>query len=190
MHEREIFRPKSGLFLSGCVVLLCACFIWSAAATNGLATAISWSLAVIDCTYLILIRPKVIFTEESLTIINPIEEVTIGWGDIELVDAKWCMSISSKHGRFNAWAAPAPSRHHSKKIHPSELKAMEIAGRESISPARSPESDSGIAVHMAQLRIATFHGASTEFSRQRNWIATALLGLSFAAALVFSAIGL
>lgn len=190
MHEREIFRPKSGLVLSGCVVVLCACFIWSAAATDGLAKAIAWSIAVIDCAYLIFIRPKIVFTEESLTIINPIEEVTIGWGDIDLVDAKWCMSISSKYGRFNAWAAPAPSRHHPKKIHPSELKAMQISGHESISPARSPKSDSGIAVHMTQLRIANFTGGSSEFKRKLNWYATALLGFSVTAALIFTAKGL
>ena len=189
MSEREVFRAKSGYLLSGATAVLSALFIWSAALTQGLVAAITGSLAANILVYLIFVRPHIIYTDESLRIINPIEEIEIGWSDIDLVDAKWCMNVTTKFGRFNAWAAPAPSRFHSKKIHPSELRGMEIRGRESISPALSPKSDSGIAVHMAQVRLKDFRGTSHEFRYRKNWSWAALLGLSLTATLILIILG-
>jgi hypothetical protein len=189
MSEREVFRPKTGFLLSGCALTLSALFIWSALLTQGLGAAIAWSVAINALIYMIYIRPKIIYDNVKIVIINPWEEISIGWGDINLVDAKWCMNITSRHGRFSAWAAPAPSRFHSKKIHPSELRGMEISTHQSISPARSPKSDSGIAVHMATVRIKDFRGDSSEFMYQKNWSWAVLVCLSFIAALVLTLLG-
>jgi hypothetical protein len=186
MSSSETFRPKSGLILSGCTFLLSVFLIWSAILTGALGATIAWSCVANILVYLIFIRPKVIYSDQGICIVNPIEEITIGWGDITLVDAKWCMSITSKHGRFNAWAAPAPSRHHSKKIHSSELRGMDIHGHNSISPARSPKSESGIAVHMAQVRLANFRGESSEFIRSKSWGGIFLLAVSVVAAIVLT----
>ena len=191
MASREIFRPKSGLILSGFVLILSLLFIWSAYLTTGnieLAATICWAVAVNAAAYLILVRPKVIFTDDAVTLVNPIQEITIGWGDITGVDAKWCMTIDSKNGRFNAWAAPTSGSQRSKKIHADELKSMAASGQESIAAAHSPRSDSGIALHMTLIRLNNFVGTSAQLAIKRNFIGVAILGITLIVAAGLSAL--
>ena len=191
MASRDIFRPKSGLILSGCVAVLSAFFIWSAYLTTGtteFVATICWAIAVNAGAYLILVRPKVIFTDKAITLVNPIQEVTIGWRDITGVDAKWCMTIECANGRFNAWAAPTSSSQRSKKIHVDELRSMAVSGNESIAAAHSPRSDSGIALHLTLLRMKEFTGESAPFDVKRNLIGVAVLGISLVAAVALSVI--
>ncbi|CAB4723219.1 unannotated protein [freshwater metagenome] len=191
MALRETFRPKSGLIMSACVLILSLLFIWSAFLTTGtieLATTICWAIAVNAAAYLILVRPKVIFTDEAIILVNPIQEITIGWGDITGVDAKWCMTVDTKAGRFNAWAAPTSSSQRSKKIHVDELKSMAASGQGSIAAAHSPRSDSGIALHMTLIRLNNFTGTSAQFVIRRNFIGVTILSIALILAAGLSAI--
>lgn len=192
MSSSETFRPKSGWALFCAAVVLAGFWLWSVVLTGSasdiIATAL-WALAVLVGIYLISVRPKIIFSDSCIEIINPLQHVRIGWGDVTNVGAKWALEVESIHGKFSAWAAPAPSRFHSKKIDQSELKSMRIAGEESIFAAHSPKSDSGIALHIAQIHRSAFTGGDTEFKVSRNYSGVLVMAVCVCAAIVIYVAG-
>lgn len=187
----EIFRPKITFLYFGGACVLAALWLWSEILTSEIIAVVAtalWAGAILIGIYLIILRPKIIFTDHYLEIINPVQRVRIGWNDITSLGAKWALRVESRHGAFTAWAAPAPSRFHTKKIDRSELRFMRIAHEESINAAHSPKSESGAALHIAQLRWANNRGAGSEFEVERRFGFVVALAVLMSAAIFFSVI--
>jgi hypothetical protein len=118
--------------------------------------ALAWATAVATIAHLIFFRPKVVLYDEGIVIVNPFLTVTVGWDLVEDIDTKFTMSIQVADKVIYAWAAPAPSRYHSRSIHESDLRGMRIRDREMIRPGESPRSHSGAVTYLARTRLERF----------------------------------
>ena len=175
-------------WLSGIGCTLTGLFLWSSILQGGLANILSATLItalITDLIYIFLLKPKITFCQEGLIITNPVTEFTVGWADVEEIDTRWAFSIDAMGRRINAWAAPGPGRHHARTVHPTEVQGLQIAETGSMRPALSPRTDSGVATHLAQLRLNDFRrrgskeaDSSLVFSVSRDWRAPALGVLS------------
>jgi hypothetical protein len=122
---------------------------------TGIITSV-WTIFVGSVVYQILFRPKIVFFDEGITISNPIKELTFGWDQVDSIEARYSMSVVVQEKTIYAWAAPAPSRYHARNIHPSELRGLKIGIEGTLRPGESPRSDSGVAKHIAQMRMDNF----------------------------------
>jgi hypothetical protein len=159
MTNPEIFRPWSGYLMAGVVFLMSAILsiqIATQGDLHGTLTAIAWGTAACCLAYLIFIRPKVTLFDEGLTITNPFIEITLGWQAVEEIEARYCMSVSVGERQIYAWAAPAPGRYHARTVHESEIKGLKVGASNVIRPGESPRTHSGIATHLAKLRLEKF----------------------------------
>jgi hypothetical protein len=185
----EIFRSKSSViaaFIMYCIVLVMVFqTIFSSAFGDALLVAGIGGLIAYGF-YLVLHRPRVEIGDEGIDIINPVWSYAIGWSDVQAIETRYTMSIQIADEIIYAWAAPAPGRYHSRKVHPSDIRGMDLADTKSIRFGESPRSDSGVAAHLARTRWKNFPDASREFRKVLNHRGLFIIALCTA----ISAIGL
>jgi hypothetical protein len=136
--------------------------------------------------YLLFLKPYVLLFDEGIKIVNPTKEITATWDLIETIETKYSMSIQIRGESYYAWAAPAPSGRHSRRMHKTDL----LPGADD--PRRvgdSLKSDSGVCAYMAKARKKNFiAGAASEFEILRDnrglFVIAALLLLGAAAAFI------
>lgn len=133
--------------------------------------------------YLILHRPLVEIADDGIKIINPLWSYQIGWRDISAIETRYTMSVEVNGEIIHAWAAPAPGRYHARKIHPSEVKGMDIASQSTVRFGESPRSDSGVAAFLARSRWKKFPEGNREFRKTFNTSAIYLAALAVAISL-------
>ncbi|MFZ4108314.1 MAG: hypothetical protein ACOYK4_04845 [Candidatus Planktophila sp.] len=157
MNNAEKFRPTSALIMGWVLIFFFAGFIAQSIYYGGLLEAI---ITVSICglgvfgTYLGFIKPYVVIFDEGIKIVNPTKEITASWDRVDEIETKYSMSIIVDGRTFYAWAAPAPSRRHGKRMHKSDFTP-----RGSEHPVRigdSPRSDSGACAYIARLRRKDF----------------------------------
>ena len=112
-------------------------------------------------TYLLFLKPYVVIFDEGIKIVNPTKEITATWDLVEEIETKYSMSIQVRGESYHAWAAPAPSGRHSRRMHKTDL----LPGADS--PRRvgdSLKSDSGVCAYMANIRRKDFKSSgASEF---------------------------
>ena len=136
--------------------------------------------------YLLFLKPYVLLFDEGIKIVNPTKEITATWDLVEEIETKYSMSIQIRSESYYAWAAPAPSGRHSRRMHKTDL----LPGADD--PRRvgdSLKSDSGICAYMAKIRKKNFvTGVASEFEILRDnrglFVIGALLLLGAAAAFI------
>ena len=158
MTNAEVFRPRSSFLFAGVMIigslLLTAQTILYPNGEDRIASVL-WAIAICVVSYWLFIHPKVVLFDEGITIRNPINEITVGWGDIDEIDVQYTLNIRVAGKKIHAWAAPAPGRYHSRTIHPSELRGMRLSGN-LLRPGESPRTDSGQAAQLARARHESF----------------------------------
>jgi hypothetical protein len=129
-------------------------------------TSITWGLVLSAVFYLIFIHPKVVFFDEGLTIVNPLTTITMGWHDVDDIDARFTMYVVNKTSgtKIHAFAAQAPGRYHSRTVHPNEVKGMRVGDSGMIRAGESPRTSSGAATAIARTRFEQFQ----RFENQRS----------------------
>ena len=165
MNNPQIFRPKSGYIFAGMAFWIVATMLYlqiiDYGLNFGLIIASIWGALVCLIGYQIFIHPKVVFFDEGVEIVNPFTHHLIGWQDVEQIDTRYTMSIKT-HGegvgtkQIYAFAAPAPGRYHSRSIHQSELRGLNIQSTGSIQAGQSPNSHSGVASAIANQKMIAF----------------------------------
>ena len=174
---------------------MCGVALFSGIASGGaksICTAIFWAVTGLIFLYLTFIKPKVEIGEEGIIVFNPVIRAHIGWSDVVDLGAKWNLYIRTSERTINVWAAPAPGRRHNRKIHASEVRGMKSASYELIAPAVSPRSESGIALHLAEVSWNEFQKRAekqtlvSEYSR--DWRGLIALSIFLLAALSISLI--
>ena len=196
MTNRELFRPTSSYI---CAYL--GFFLFSSlayvnfldyGATSGLVAAI-WCIFSCAITYQIFLHPAVIFYDEGLIIINPLSRHEIGWHEVEEIETRFTMSVITeknrgKKGKIQAFAAPAPGRYHSRSVHESEMRGLNIKETGMIRVGDSPRTNSGAAAAIARSRIDQFQRfkmeGSMNYSFQFNSAAIVVIGIIFAIGVV------
>ncbi|MFM8628098.1 MAG: PH domain-containing protein, partial [Candidatus Nanopelagicus sp.] len=127
----------------------------------GLIISSIWGALICLIGYQIFIHPKVVFFDEAIEIVNPFTRHLIGWQDVDQIDTRYTMSIKT-HGegvatkQIYAFADPAPGRYHSRSIHQSELRGLNIQSTGSIQAGQSPNSHSGVASAIANQKVIAF----------------------------------
>jgi hypothetical protein len=159
MTNPELFRTRSNFFYAGMVHISAGMISLLAVLDGTLFDSIStlaWAGFASFAAQLVFVRPKIVFYDEGLHIINPFNELQIGWHEVQDIDNRFSLSVIVDGERFYAWAAPAPSRYGSRAVHPSELKGLSLGDQGSIRAADNPRSLSGAAAYLARLRFQEF----------------------------------
>jgi hypothetical protein len=104
-------------------------------------------------SYLTFIKPYVLLFDEGIKIVNPTKEITATWDLVEEIETKYSMSIQIRGKSYHAWAAPAPSGRHSRRMNSTDLHPGADHVRR---VGDSLKSDSGVCAHMAKIRRKDF----------------------------------
>ena len=105
-----VYRPRGSQILAAALIALCAVGLASLAFTRG---GPSWSMASLlvligYVAWWLLWFPCVRIDDEEVRLVNPLSTVRISWHSVIHVEARFAATITTPHGRFAAWAAPAP----------------------------------------------------------------------------------
>jgi hypothetical protein len=187
MTNSEKFRPGSAIASGWILIAFFIGFIVQSFFYGGdIVTNIGICGAGAIGAYLLFLKPYVLLFDEGIKIVNPTKEITATWDLVEEIETKYSMSIQIRGESFHAWAAPAPSGRHSRRMHKTDL----LPGADD--PRRvgdSLKSDSGICAYMAKIRKKNFvAGDASEFEILRDnrglIVFAALLLLGAAAAFI------
>ena len=164
MTNPEIYRARSSYFFAAFIYFLCAgisaqsFFVETLDSFNA---TLSWSLLICYLFHLGFIRAKVTIFDEGITITNPLRETTVGWDQVQEISVKFSMYISVGGEKIYAWAAQAPGRYHSRTVHATEVRGLQIPDTNSMRAGESPRSHSGVAVALARIRHDAFDKTQT-----------------------------
>lgn len=193
MNNLVNFRPRTVWLYAGITTLIVLSLVVQTIASGGIKAdliAIAWGTFILSGAYLLFVRPKVEIYDEGITITNPLQKITVGWQRVENIEAKFTMSIQVGGKIIYAWAAPAPSRYHSRTVHSTDIKGMDIGFEGQIRAGESPRSQSGQASYIAKLRLKEFEASGIkgcESSLEINYNGAAILIGSLVVALAFYA---
>ena len=190
MTNPEIYRARSSYLFAVSIYFLTAGLTAQSfylETINSFITTLSWSLLISYLFHLAFIRPKVTIFDEGITITNPLREITIGWDQVQEISAKFSMYVTVGGEKIHAWAAQAPGRYHSRNVHASEVRGLQIPDTSNMRAGESPRSHSGVAVALARIRLDAFASNQTvgatyraDFNRHGFVILVALLAVAVA----------
>ena len=192
MTNPEIYRARSSYFFAAFIYFLCAgisaqsFFVETLDSFNA---TLSWSLLICYLFHLGFIRAKVTIFDEGITITNPLRETTVGWDQVQEISVKFSMYISVGGEKIYAWAAQAPGRYHSRTVHATEVRGLQIPDTNSMRAGESPRSNSGVAVALARIRHDAFAKTETVSAKYRsdfNVTGLVILVALFAAAILLT----
>lgn len=156
MTNIEKFRPGTATASGWILILFFAGFIVQTLIYGGdLVTTVAICTAGIISSYLLFLKPYLLIFDEGIKIVNPTKEIMATWNSVEEIETKFSMSIVINGTTHYAWAAPAPSGRHSRRMHKSDLHPGAEAPRR---VGDSLQSDSGAAAYIAKLRRKEFTG--------------------------------
>ncbi|MEY3856773.1 MAG: hypothetical protein RLZZ193_422 [Actinomycetota bacterium] len=187
MTNSEKFRPGSAIASGWILIAFFIGFIVQTVFYGGdIVVTVGICGAGAFGAYLLFLKPYVLLFDEGIKIVNPTKEITATWDLVEEIETKYSMSIQIRGESYFAWAAPAPSGRHSRRMHQSDL----LPGADD--PRRvgdSLKSDSGVCAYMAKIRKKNFvSGSASEFEiisdNKGLIILAALLLLGAAAAFI------
>ena len=159
MSNPEIYRARSSYFFAAFIYFFCAGITaqsFLVETVESFIATLSWSLLICYLFHLGFIRPKVTIFDEGITITNPLRETTVGWDQVQEISAKFSMYVSVGGEKIYAWAAQAPGRYHSRTVHATEIRGLQIPDTNNMRAGESPRSHSGVAVALARIRLDSF----------------------------------
>ena len=157
MTNIEKFRPGSAIASGWVLIVFFAGFIIQTIFYGGdlVVTAAICSAGIVGA-YLLFLKPYVLIFDEGIKIVNPTKEIVASWDLVEEIETRYTMSIEINGATYYAWAAPAPSGRHSRRMHKTDLHPGAQAPRR---VGDSLKSDSGVCAHIAKLRRDEFASA-------------------------------
>ena len=110
----ETFRPRSNLAWAGFSILLISLFAVNSFAVNDNALRISFELllcaVLIAIARAIWIKPKLVFGDDALQVVNPFNTESIAYKDVLELETKWALTIIHSRGKTTVWVAPASGK--------------------------------------------------------------------------------
>ena len=171
MSNPEIYRARSSYFFAAFIYFFCAGITaqsFLVETVESFIATLSWSLLICYLFHLGFIRPKVTIFDEGITITNPLRETTVGWDQVQEISAKFSMYVSAGGEKIYAWAAQAPGRYHSRTVHATEIRGLQIPDTNNMRAGESPRSHSGVAVALARIRLDSFVKSQTVGANYRS----------------------
>jgi hypothetical protein len=105
------YRPVFGLVLTGFVVALCLVGVWNLVSVrdwSGLARAIWPLLFAATLVAALFWRPRIVMTDDGVTVVNVFRTFTVPWEAIERIDTRYAATLYTSAHRIAVWAAPSP----------------------------------------------------------------------------------
>lgn len=186
--QTESFRARGNLAIAVIVEIFTATYVWASLFQGGsknILTSVVVACAISAANYASFIKPKVTFNRQGIRVFNPLSDDFVAWRDIQIIDARWCMTITTQERDIFVYGAPAPGRHRVRNIHESEMRGITGGETGYLRPARSPKSDSGAAVHIALFWQEASKPYDTSIS---GWHRSAYLPLYIASGAIMLAI--
>lgn len=187
MTKSEKFRPGSAIASGWVLIAFFVGFILQSLFYGGdILMTIGICGAGAFGSYLLFLKPYVLLFDEGIKIVNPTKEITATWDLVEEIETRYSMSIQINDRTYYAWAAPAPSGRHSRRMNKADLlPGADIPRR----VGDSLQSDSGVCAYMANIRRKNFTGVSaSEFEIINDntslYIFAALVCVGVAAAVI------
>lgn len=110
----ETFRPRSNLVWAGISILLISLFATNSFVVNTnpvqIVMEVLICLALVGVCFVIWIRPKLIFRDEVLEVINPLKTEVIPYDDVVELQTQWALRIVHTGGKTTVWVAPASGK--------------------------------------------------------------------------------
>jgi len=187
----ELFRSRASsagfFFLSFIFVGMVFQSIVSSGAKE-IAFTIAWATFAITTFYALMHKPKIVIFDEGIEIVNPISRHTISWSDVRSIDTRFSLSVTNNDGKkIHAWAAPAPGRYHSRRLHSSDLRGLKLGMTGNIKAGESPKSDSGAAYLLTSARFEGFKARPTSIRQsvsakfKQEWTSAVIAIIAMAA---------
>jgi hypothetical protein len=166
LNRRIACRPKGNFAWATVAILLVGLYL-AQVVFFPVENSINWiefaigAFAVI-AAFLIWIRPKLVFNDDHLVVVNPLSKVTIAYKDIDDLDTKWSLRINHKGKKTRVWVAPANGKQRwiseSTRIYKfNNIKSSEVVTNEFTSVSASLGSDSGVAAALIRERLKGLH---------------------------------
>ncbi len=162
----ETFRPRSNLAWAGFSILLISLFAVNSFAVNDNALRISFELllcaVLIAIARAIWIKPKLVFGDDALQVVNPFSTESIAYKDVLELETKWALTIIHARGKTTVWVAPASG----KRRWIAEQRFGMLGSNIPLSKSRHSQSEtmsgsmdsfSGQAAYMIRERIKRLH---------------------------------
>lgn len=155
MPEETVLRPLSGRVIAAVLVVFASAIVIAGLVQLGIPRMLPHLAIPVLIGYLgwfLFWAPCVRVSPGEVVIDNPSRLVRLQWPQITFIDTKWALEIHTEHGRYTAWAAPAPGRHTVMRQTRGDLKHVPRDAYElgTIRPGDIPTSDSGAAASVVR----------------------------------------
>ena len=162
----ETFRPRSNFVWAGISIVLVCLFAANSFAVNDNALTISLELTIcatlIAIACAIWIKPKLVFGDHALEVVNPLRTTSIAYKDVLELETQWALRIIHTGGKTTVWVAPASG----KRRWIAEQKFGMLGSNIPLTKSRHTQSEtmsgsmdsfSGQAAYMIRERIKRLH---------------------------------
>ena len=110
----ETFRPRSNFVWAGISIALITLFAANSFTVNTSALRISFELLIcavlIGISFAIWIKPKLVFGDHALEVVNPFRTESIAYKDVLELETQWALTIIHTGGKTTVWVAPASGK--------------------------------------------------------------------------------
>jgi hypothetical protein len=162
----ETFRPRSNFVWAGISIVLITLFAANSFLVNTSALQIAFELLIclvlIGISFVIWIKPKLVFRDHLMEVVNPLRTELIAYKDVLELETQWALRIIHTRGKTTVWVAPASG----KRKWIAEQRFGMLGGNVPLSKSRHNQSEtmsgsldsfSGQAAYMIRERIKRLH---------------------------------
>ena len=162
----ETFRPRSNFVWAGISIALITLFAANSFTVNTSALRISFELLIcavlIGISFAIWIKPKLVFGDHALEVVNPFRTESIAYKDVLELETQWALTIIHTGGKTTVWVAPASGKRRwiaeqRFGMLGSNIPLSKSRHHQSETMSGSMDSFSGQAAYMIRERIKRLH---------------------------------
>ena len=162
----ETFRPRSNFVWAGISIALITLFAANSFTVNTSALRISFELLIcavlIGISFAIWIKPKLVFGDHALEVVNPFRTESIAYKDVLELETQWALTIIHTGGKTTVWVAPASGKgrwiaEQRFGMLGSNIPLSKSRHHQSETMSGSMDSFSGQAAYMIRERIKRLH---------------------------------
>lgn len=153
MLEETVLRPMSGRIIAVTLILFALAIFVTGLVQLGVEQVLTHTAVPALIGYLgwfLFWAPSVSVSPGGIVLDNPARLIRLQWPQVTFIDTKWALEVHTEHGRYTAWAAPAPGRQTALRQTRADLGHLPKGAYEqgTVRPGDIPTSDSGAAAMM------------------------------------------
>jgi hypothetical protein len=152
------FRPRGSGSFTGAAWVVIAGLVAGEGLQHGAGAAfraVPYAAAAGVLAWVLCWHPRVDVREDGVRVVNPWRTITVPWEALVLVTTRYALTLVTPHGRYSAWAAPAPGRHSVFLAGDNDLRGLPrgtFDSRRAVGLGDLPSSGSGGAAALVRAR--------------------------------------